>query len=66
MFPTIIQVAPWTDDYLLALKRSIIISFPSSMSAVVSDAIDPDALYAIRRVGARRDDASYLGLTERK
>jgi len=37
---TIIQVAPWTDDFLLALKRTIIVGFPSSMSAVVSDAID--------------------------
>jgi uncharacterized membrane protein len=37
---TIIQVAPWNQDFLLALKRTIIVGFPSSMSAAVSDAID--------------------------
>jgi uncharacterized membrane protein len=37
---TIIQVAPWIDNFMLALKRTIIVGFPSSMSAVVSDAID--------------------------
>ena len=37
---TIIQAAPWGADFALALKRTIIVGFPSSMSAVVSDSID--------------------------
>lgn len=37
---TIIQVAPWTTDFMLALKRTIIVGFPASMSATISDAID--------------------------
>lgn len=37
---TIIQAAPWSTDFMLALKRSIIVSFPASMSATISDAID--------------------------
>jgi uncharacterized membrane protein len=36
----IIRVAPWSDDFMLALKRTIIVGFPASMSAVISDAID--------------------------
>ncbi|MDP3995324.1 MAG: DUF2391 family protein [Patescibacteria group bacterium] len=36
---TIIQVAPWSQDFLLALKRVIIVAFPASMSAVVADTI---------------------------
>ena len=36
----IIQVAPWAADFKLALKRTIIVGFPASMSAAVSDAID--------------------------
>lgn len=36
----IIQVAPWADDFFLALKRTVIVGFPASMSAAVSDAID--------------------------
>ena len=34
---TIIQRTPWTVDFILALKRTIIVTFPSSMSAVVAD-----------------------------
>jgi len=34
---TIIQRTPWTTDFILALKRVIIVTFPSSMSAVVAD-----------------------------
>ncbi|MBW2977547.1 DUF2391 family protein [Candidatus Woesearchaeota archaeon] len=34
---TIIQRTPWTTDFILALKRTIIVTFPSSMSAVVAD-----------------------------
>lgn len=37
---TIIQVAPWRGDFILALKRTIIVGFPASLSAVISDAID--------------------------
>ena len=35
----IIQKAPWTSDWLLALKRTIIVTFPASMSAAVADMI---------------------------
>jgi uncharacterized membrane protein len=37
---TIIQAAPWSSDFMLALKRTIIVGFPASMSATISDAID--------------------------
>ena len=37
---TIIQVAPWSTNFMLALKRTIIVGFPASMSATISDAID--------------------------
>ena len=40
MLLTIIQQAPWRQDFLLAIKRVIIVGFPASMSAAVSDAID--------------------------
>jgi uncharacterized membrane protein len=36
---TIIQVAPWTYNFILAFKRTIIVGFPASMSAVISEAI---------------------------
>lgn len=36
---TIINRAPWSYDWLLALKRVILVSFPASMSAAVSDMI---------------------------
>jgi len=36
---TIIQKCPWGADNLLALKRIIIVSFPASMSATVSDTL---------------------------
>ncbi len=36
---TIIQKCPWGVDNLLAIKRIIIITFPASMSATVSDTI---------------------------
>jgi len=36
---TIIQKAPWTTDVLLAAKRTLIVAFPASMSAAVSDAL---------------------------
>ena len=34
---TIIQRAPWTTNWILAFKRIIIVAFPASMSAAVSD-----------------------------
>jgi len=34
---TLIDKAPWQDDFLLALKRVMIVSFPASMSAAISD-----------------------------
>lgn len=37
---TIIDKAPWQGDFLLAFKRTVIVTFPASMSAAVSDGID--------------------------
>lgn len=37
---SIIQMAPWQQDFILALKRTVIVGFPAAMSASVSDAID--------------------------
>jgi uncharacterized membrane protein len=34
---TIIQRAPWDVDWLLAFKRVVIVTFPSSLSAVIAD-----------------------------
>ena len=36
---TIVQKCPWGSDNLLALKRILIVSFPASMSAAVSDTL---------------------------
>ena len=36
---TIIEKAPWTTDYILALKRVTLVAFPASMSAAVADMI---------------------------
>jgi uncharacterized membrane protein len=36
---TIIQKCPWGTDNVLAIKRIIIVTFPASMSATVSDVI---------------------------
>jgi uncharacterized membrane protein len=36
---TLIERAPWTTDKLLAFKRVVLIAFPASMSAAVSDMI---------------------------
>jgi len=36
---TIIQKCPWGTDNILAIKRIVIVSFPASMSATVSDSI---------------------------
>jgi uncharacterized membrane protein len=35
----LIQKTPWATDWILALKRVIIVTFPSSMSAAVADTI---------------------------
>lgn len=35
---TIIQKCPWQTDLILAIKRILIVSFPASMSATISDA----------------------------
>jgi len=36
---TIIEVAPWHTDMVIAIKRVILTTFPASMSAVVADTI---------------------------
>ncbi|MBN1386232.1 DUF2391 family protein [Candidatus Woesearchaeota archaeon] len=36
---TLIQRAPWSTDWILAVKRVIIVTFPASMSAAVADMI---------------------------
>ena len=37
---SIIGKAPWQTNTLLAIKRTVIVTFPASMSATVSDGID--------------------------
>jgi uncharacterized membrane protein len=36
---TLIQRCPWTADVLLSIKRILIVSFPASMSAAISDTL---------------------------
>jgi len=36
---TLIEKCPWGVDNILALKRMIIVAFPSSMSAAISDTL---------------------------
>ena len=36
---TVIQQAPWASNVVLAVKRVLIVAFPASMSAAVSDAL---------------------------
>ena len=36
---TLIQKTPWTADWVLAFKRIIIVTFPSSMSAAIADVV---------------------------
>jgi uncharacterized membrane protein len=36
---TIIQMAPWQTDWALAVKRVIIVTFPSTMSAAIADTL---------------------------
>jgi uncharacterized membrane protein len=39
IFLTMVQQAPWTTDFVLAIKRTILVAFPASMSAAVADMI---------------------------
>ena len=34
---TLIQVTPWQADFVVALKRVILVAFPASMSAAIAD-----------------------------
>jgi uncharacterized membrane protein len=36
---TIIQVTPWKTDFILSVKRTIIVAFPASLSAAIADMI---------------------------
>jgi hypothetical protein len=36
---TIIENCPWQTDYILAIKRIIIVAFPASMSATIADVL---------------------------
>jgi len=36
---SLIQVAPWKSDWVLAMKRIILVAFPASMSAAIADMI---------------------------
>lgn len=36
---TVIQITPWSADFVLAFKRTAIVSFPASMSAAVADTL---------------------------
>jgi uncharacterized membrane protein len=36
---TLVGQAPWTTDFVLAIKRAIIVAFPASMSATIADTI---------------------------
>jgi len=36
---SVIKVAPWTTDFVLAFKRTVIVAFPCSMSAAIADVI---------------------------
>lgn len=40
IFLTLIDRAPWLTDPLLATKRVLLVGFPATMSAAISDAID--------------------------
>ncbi len=39
LFLTLFGKAPWAADWLLAMKRTILVAFPASMSATISDVI---------------------------
>ena len=39
LFLTVIDKCPWQTDYVLAIKRIVLVAFPSSMAATLSDTI---------------------------
>lgn len=39
LFLTVIDKCPWQSDHILAIKRIILVTFPSSMAATISDTI---------------------------
>ncbi len=39
LFLTVIEKCPWQTDHMLAIKRIILVAFPSSMAATLSDTI---------------------------
>ena len=39
LFLTVIDKCPWQTDHILAIKRIILVTFPSSMAATLSDTI---------------------------
>jgi uncharacterized membrane protein len=36
---TLIQRTPWTTDFILAFKRTVIVTFPAAMSGAIADVI---------------------------
>jgi hypothetical protein len=36
---TVIEKCPWQTNYVLAIKRIIIVGFPASMSATIADVL---------------------------
>jgi len=38
-FLTLIDKCPWATDYILAIKRIILVGFPASMAATISDSM---------------------------
>ena len=36
---TVIQKTPWTTDFLVAFKRTVIVSFPASLSGAIADTL---------------------------
>jgi hypothetical protein len=36
---TIVQRCPWQTDFMVAIKRVLIVAFPASMSAAISDTL---------------------------
>jgi uncharacterized membrane protein len=39
LFLTLIDKCPWNSDYFLAIKRIVLVAFPSTMAATLSDTI---------------------------
>ena len=36
---TVIQKTPWTTDFIVAFKRTVIVSFPASLSGAIADTL---------------------------